>query len=68
MGETAFPEPSVINSKNGILQASIIAAKQESNLSGQLIPTMLYNGSLVGPNPKHKPWRPGGVEIGKFTR
>ncbi len=47
--ETAFPEPSVINSKNGILQASIIAAKQESNLSGQLIPTMLYNGSLVGP-------------------
>ena len=47
--ETAFPEPSVINSKNGVLQASIIAAKQESNLSGQLIPTMLYNGSLVGP-------------------
>ena len=47
--EAAFLEPSVITSKNGVLQATIIAAKHESNLSSQLIPTMLYNGSLVGP-------------------
>lgn len=47
--EAAFPEPGVINSKNGVLKATIIAAKHETNLSGQLIPTMLYNGSLLGP-------------------
>jgi suppressor of ftsI len=39
----------VTNSKNGILHVTITAANHVSNLSGQLIPTMLYNGSLVGP-------------------
>jgi suppressor of ftsI len=39
----------VTNSKNGILHVTITAANHVSNLSGQLIPTMLYNGSHVGP-------------------
>ncbi len=47
--EADFQEPSVISTNNGVLLATLIAAKHESNLSGQLIPTMLYNGSLVGP-------------------
>ncbi len=47
--EAAFPESSVISSKDGVLEATIIAAKRETNLSGQLISTTLYNGFLVGP-------------------
>ena len=53
--KAAFPEPSVIKSKNGFLQATIIAAKHESNLSDHLIPTMLYHGSLVGPTLRINP-------------
>ena len=53
--EAAFPEPTVINSKNGLLKATIIASEHQSNLSGHLIPTMLYNGSLVGPTLKVNP-------------
>ncbi|WP_144728412.1 multicopper oxidase domain-containing protein [Candidatus Nitrosocosmicus arcticus] len=34
---------------NEVLQTTIIASKQESKLANQSIPTMVYNGSLVGP-------------------
>lgn len=53
--EAGFPEPTVINSKNGLLKATIIASNYQSNISGHLIPTMLYNGSLVGPTLKVNP-------------
>jgi len=34
---------------NEVLQTTIIASKQQSKLANQSIPTMVYNGSLVGP-------------------
>jgi FtsP/CotA-like multicopper oxidase with cupredoxin domain len=40
---------------NGVLRATITAAKQESKLEGQPITTMVYNGSLVGPTLRASP-------------
>lgn len=40
---------------NKVLQATIIAAKQESKLAGQSLTTMVYNGSLVGPTLRASP-------------
>lgn len=47
--ESVFSEPTEFRSKDGLLRATITAAKQESKLAGQEITTMRYNGSLVGP-------------------
>ena len=40
---------------NRVLQATIIAAKQENKLANQSLTTMVYNGSLVGPTLRASP-------------
>jgi FtsP/CotA-like multicopper oxidase with cupredoxin domain len=53
--QSTFSEPSEVRSQGGVLRATIIATKQQSQLNGKSFTTMLYNRSLVGPTLRVNP-------------